>query len=631
MYALASFPGSSPADPFLQGRSLGTRLDTPGPNFTTSKEYLSTVRFGGIPYFSAGIGPSQWTALRLSSALEPAEAAIAMADRHDKKLFALANDFVQVLGYRGRSVKPSQLTSVYQQVKHKPLKLRDYGCKKVEDLVQKLCIFEQHGKNGKLSLRPPKLLQFFLSPVLQSQGGSIPVDDLPTRFQETTGLDVQLLYDITGVKTPNAFLIQLHHLCGDAFQLSTDEMSGLVSLVQTVTRKTSNSDVACSTTEPNKTSFAADTDNASFPASGMNIEQGPSYILSPPRHMTLESHTATPSPPPLKKAKQAALYGPGMDMPRDRRYLLNPPIQGFRPPHPHMLPPQSIARPLPPFMGQTIPRPFMGPVPGVQLDTVPRPLPPPLVTPVRPHPYDVQLDPLLKVHFETFPPDSDRDESKPCHAKFRPNMEVPNLPKSVPSQMKGGKKDQQWVNITLEAMIEELSSKGKFLSDSIVRDLLHDLLRQANRGNPPGSRILTVRDIKAWTDFSKVHGRVQELIKIFCRMTPITSLYELEQAIISTENVDNYEALHLGPLLKHPLAQDFFKPPNDLESIPKVNSFKIYKHLLDFISKSSRRDERRSLEEFLEYMQRKEMLESVYHLCVRITSFPLAIQVCMCE
>lgn len=559
-----------------------------------------------------------------------------MADRRDKNLFALANDFVQVLGlgHRGRRVKPSQLTSVYQQVKHKPLKLRDYGCKKVEDLVQKLSIFEQHA--GKLSLSPPKLLKFFLSPVLQSQGGSVPVNDLPKCFQETTGLDVQLLYDITGVKTPNALLIQLDHLCGDAFHLSTDEMSGLVSLVQTVTRVTSNqSDVACSTSESNKTSFAIDTDNASVPASGMNVEQRPShmpYTLSPPHHMTLESHTATPSPPPLKKAKQAALYGPGMDMPRDRRYLLNPPIQGFHPPHPRMLPPQSIARPLPPFMGQTISRPvpFMGPVPGVQLDTVPRPLPPPLVKPVRPHPYDVQLDPPLKVHFETFPPDSDRDESKPCHAKFRPDMEVPNLPKSVPSQMKGGKKDQQWVNTTLEAMIEELSSKGKFLSDSIVRDLLQDLLRQANRGNAPGSRIITVRDIKVWTDFSKVHGRVQELIKIFCRMTPITSLYELEQAIISTENVENYEALHLGPLLKHPLAQDFFKPPNDLESIPKVSSFKIYKHLLDFISKSSRRDERKSLEEFLEYMQRKEMLESVYHLCVRITSFPLAIQVCKC-
>ena len=209
-------------------------------------------------------------------------------------------------------------------------------------------------------------------------------------------------------------------------------------------------------------------------------------------------------------------------------------------------------------------------------------------------------------------------------------MEVQNLPKSMPSQMKRGKKDQQWVNTTLEAMVEELSSKGKFLSQSVVRDLLQDLLRQANQGNPPRSRIISVRDIKAWTDFSKVHGRVEELIKIFCRMTPITSLYELEQAIISTENVDNYEALHLGPLLKHPLAQDFFKPPNDLESIPKMNSFKIYKHLLDFISKNSKRDERKSLEEFLEYMQRKEMLESVYHLCVRITSFPLAIQVCKC-
>ena len=558
-------------------------------NCTTSK--ATQVRWGN-PQISA-----------VSSALQLAEAAIAMADRRDKKLFALVNDFVQVLGYRGQSVKPSQLTSVYQQVKHKHLKLRDYGCKKTEDLVQKLCIFEQHERSGKLSLSAPKLLQFFLSPVLQSQGGSIPVDDLPRCFQETTGLDVQLLYDITGVKTPNAFLLRLPPLSGDAFQLNMDETSGLVSLVQTVT---SNSDGACSTTKSSETS--TDAGNASFPASGVNVEQErkPShmpYTLSPPHHMTLESHKALP---------------PGMDMPRERRYLLNPPMQGFHPPHPHMLLPQTIPRPLPPFMG---------PFAGVHLDTVSRPLPPPLVTPVRPHTDGVQLN---VVHFETFPPDSDRDESKPCHPKFRPNMEAPNLPKSMPSRMKRGRKDQHWVNTTLEAMIEELSSKGKFLSHSVVRDLLQDLLRQANQGNPPGSRIITVRDIKAWTDFSKVHGRVEELIKLFCRMTPITSLYELEQAIISTENVDNYEALHLGPLLKHPLAQDFFKPPNDLESIPKMNSFKIYKHLLDFISKSSKRDERKSLEEFLEYMQRKEMLESVYHLCVRITSFPLAIQVCKC-
>ena len=531
-----------------------------------------------------------------------------MADRRDKKLFALANDFVQVLGCRGQSVKPSQLTSVYQQVKHKHLKLRDYGCQKTEALVQKLCIFERHERTGKLSLSAPKLLQFFLSPVLQSQGGSIPVDDLPRCFQETTGLDVQLLYDITGVKTPNAFLLRLSHLSGDAFQLS--ETPGLVSLVQTVSKATSNSDGACSTTESSETSLSTDAGNASFPASGVNVEQErkPShmpYTLSPPHHMTLP---------------------PGMDMPRERRYLLNPPMQGLHPPHPHMLLPQTIPRPLP----RPLPvPPFMGPV--AHLDTVSRPLPPPLVTPVRPHTDGVQLEPPLNVvHFETFPPDSDRDESKPCHPKFRPNMEVPNLPKSMPSHMKRGRKDQQWVNTTLEAMIEELSSKGKFLSHSVVRDLLQDLLRQANQGNPPGSRIITIRDIKAWTDFSKAHGRVEELIKLFCRMTPITSLYELEQAIISTENVDSYEALHLGPLLKHPLAQDFFKPPNDLESIPKMNSFKIYKHLLDFISKSSKRDERKSLEEFLEYMQRKEMLESVYHLCVRITSFPLAIQVSKC-
>ena len=181
------------------------------------------------------------------------------------------------------------------------------------------------------------------------------------------------------------------------------------------------------------------------------------------------------------------------------------------------------------------------------------------------------------------------------------------------------------ISAKVEELISDLSSQGKFLQPDKVRGLVLEIIRKENYGRH--DRIF-YRDITAMADYSKVHGRIEELIKVFCWFSPVTSLHELKLAIIESEKVDNYEALHLGPITKHPKVMDLFKLQNaaSLDTVPDISAYKIQDYLMKFLSKR-KRSEKQSLEGFLEYVREREFAESVYHLCIRITSFPLAIQV----
>ena len=578
----------------------------------------------------------------------------------NRKLFILAKDFVQVFESTPR-IQVSMLTTVFAQKLRKNIRLRDYDCSGVVKLVEKLPIFDQH--EGAVSLNQSKVLQFFFCPVLQSRGGSVLVEDVPTCFKETTGLDVQFLYDFTGVTSLHEFVKHLLRLCHDIIQQEREFDSGLQSLtLRHFDRSVSTSGwvhalsdapsleippptkkARLQQTAPCKHSTFGERDvpldypMPGHPPADHVVRQKHPLLLTPPHPGAVPVPAVRqvvqyrPHPDPLPRPPgvpvvQQLQYSPSQSHPDPLPRPPGVPVQQLRfnpsPSHPDPLPRppgvpvvQQLQFSPSPSHPDSLPHP---PAVSVVQQCGPSPPPPSFMKPVTAH---TQLATSCAVRSETFP-NSDKDElvaNKPCHPRFRPNMEVPSLPMS-PLKAKRTKMDKQWVNSTLQAMIEELSLNGKFLPTYKVWDLLQNLLRQSGRA-------ISSRDIPAWSEFSKTHGRVEELIKVFCRMSPITSLYELEQAIMSTESVENYEALHLGPLLRHPLVQDFFKPPRDLESIPDITSFKIYKHLSDFINKRSRRDGQQSLEEFLEYMQKKEMQESVYHLCVRITSFPLAIQV----
>lgn len=228
----------------------------------------------------------------------------------------------------------------------------------------------------------------------------------------------------------------------------------------------------------------------------------------------------------------------------------------------------------------------------------------------------------------------DREILLPAHCLYRPELTLPKVDSSklVPPPKKKAKKSEtkedilEGINSKLGEVIEELSAKGKFVPVNFVRDVMHEIVREVNYARYPATRI-NWRDVKAMEEYSKVHGRVDELIKIFSWFNPITSLYELEQALILSEKVSSFEELHMGPLLKHPLVRNLFQPADDLEEIPKISGFKIRKYLMDFLSRRPRGEKKSTIEDFLEFVRMKESKDTINHLCIRVTSYSLAIQV----
>ena len=217
----------------------------------------------------------------------------------------------------------------------------------------------------------------------------------------------------------------------------------------------------------------------------------------------------------------------------------------------------------------------------------------------------------------------------PSHSLFRPELVTVHSGVQVVSKIPNAKKESkanriERVTSQFKDFLEDISSKNRFVPLHVVRRFFNDLLAHENRGG----YVLSIRDIPTFEHCSKLYGRVEELIKVFCWFNPITSLHELELAIVSSERVDGFESLCIGPIHKHPRVCDLFKPPEDIDSVPRITAYDIQNDLMQFINKS-KRGSRHSLEEFLEFMCAKHFVQTAHQLCVRINSFPLAIQVCL--
>ena len=249
-----------------------------------------------------------------------------------------------------------------------------------------------------------------------------------------------------------------------------------------------------------------------------------------------------------------------------------------------------------------------------------------------PHPSTPPPSKLL-----VFPnPDAPDEVVLPAHPNFHPNMDTATttLPVSLTFKDKRGRPNSpqeavKKISARIEAIIDDLVSTGKFVPEPVVRKFLDQLIQQCRRAgcsfNP--------RDIRTFDKYSKTHGRIAELIRIFCWMSPITSLYELNRALVASESVSMFEELRLGPLIKHPSVAKFFQPPPDLQDIPEITAHQIQKVLMKFLDKTRKaaaKGEKHSVEDFLEFFAKHVSKPSPHHLCVRITSFPLAIQVNNC-
>ena len=219
----------------------------------------------------------------------------------------------------------------------------------------------------------------------------------------------------------------------------------------------------------------------------------------------------------------------------------------------------------------------------------------------------------------------------PLHQAFRPNMESPRVhPGPLSSRMLGKRgitKEEVLaiVNSEVEECIKTLSSKGKFVPEHTVKQLAIDIIYQACRGN---SIRIKWYAVKAAIEYSKLHGRTNELIKVYCQFTPITTLHDLGLAIADVEKTSEYDNLCLGPLVRHPFVKDLFKPPDDLETPPEITVYQLYKYVKMMTARRMNSSGTRfTIEDYLEFVRKKEGVESILHLCIRIRSFPLLLQV----
>ena len=231
-------------------------------------------------------------------------------------------------------------------------------------------------------------------------------------------------------------------------------------------------------------------------------------------------------------------------------------------------------------------------------------------------------------------PDTPDELVPPAHPSFYPTMTpaTSDLSMRLTFTDARGRPDNPKVaadkiNTRLNAIIDDLGAKGKFVPAPVVKDFKDKLLKQCYHARCS----VNSRDIRAFDEYSKAHGRIEQLIRIFCWMSPITTLYELEKSLVSSEKVTTFQELRMGPLIKHPLVTKFFQPPHYLQEIPEITAHQIQKTLMKFLDKTRKkaatRGDRHSVEDFLEFFAKSLSKTSPLDLCVRITSFPLAIQV----
>ena len=573
-----------------------------------------------------------------------------MASEGTKRNLLLAKEFAEVFRFHlFRPLNIKNLGHAYQATHKKNLSLRKFGYRNMDRFVDEMPIFAKDDKF--VSLDRQGLITYLFQPVYEKLGPFASHQQLVHNFEACTGINIDAICDVLKLESVDILLSLL-----DSYRGKLDHVESL-----------SVTSGAMANPHEVRTGQGQDTfENSDF----LSLEVPPSVrssgggvgAMDPHSrhdqhiHVKLEPALASPRPPLLT----SPYGGAPIDIPRQAHsspsanpyfFPPHPPTSGVShntvpgyihptsPIHGH---PMGLSRPPPPST-PTDPRRYIPPArdyPGHVAPQVISSQPPPPMARQRP---PLTQDPTSTELSEKFPhPNVEhwRESVLPIHSAFRPDLPVPRLPPGatdLTTQKKKKKKETpdskqkqiERVNAKVDDVISELTSVGEFLLPNTVRTVMLELINKANRELPHNTARIYQGDITAYINYSKVHGRVDELIKVFCRCCPVTSLCELEQAIIESEKVESFEALRLGPIIKHPRVIDLFKlgAAPTLDAVPQITSYKIHDYLMKY-TKSKQRSAKYSVEEFLEYIRAREFAESVYHLCIRITSFPLAIQVC---
>ena len=184
---------------------------------------------------------------------------------------------------------------------------------------------------------------------------------------------------------------------------------------------------------------------------------------------------------------------------------------------------------------------------------------------------------------------------------------------------------EQQLNSVAEDCIERLAESKAYVSVERIEKLV---LQHFKADNLQDIGVRQLDNIKTVHEHVRVQCKVNAYIQGFIKVRSIATVWELGQCLREyVPNKQDFEHLHLGPLVKQPLVYEFFKMPQDAE-IPEISTEHILEGLRDYLTeKNLWTNKGLELEDFLKHLTEKRQLEHPYLLGVRIRSLPLAVGV----
>lgn len=97
-------------------------------------------------------------------------------------------------------------------------------------------------------------------------------------------------------------------------------------------------------------------------------------------------------------------------------------------------------------------------------------------------------------------------------------------------------------------------------------------------------------------------------------------------AICESEDIERFEELELGPLIRHPLAMHYFSVTSEVTEVYRIGTQELISYLCDFVD--ARKWKQVQVDSFLDFISQKQSVNGREKLCVRVQDIGYAIFFC---
>ncbi|MCO5602076.1 hypothetical protein L7F22_056203 [Adiantum nelumboides] len=190
---------------------------------------------------------------------------------------------------------------------------------------------------------------------------------------------------------------------------------------------------------------------------------------------------------------------------------------------------------------------------------------------------------------------------------------------------KQGRKNQNVVTIgNAQRAAKKARSKLLGQGNAVTFEKVVELMLQ----NCPSLKNLGfhIDDVPSLQELVESELKVNNAILSHLAVRNVTTLYDLNQDILSTEGVATFNELRIGPLAFHPLIIEHFHPPKRLY---RISSEEVMGYLSDYVGKDVARNI--ELQYFLSYIKKRRNFPSKNKLGVRFQNFGLLVSQIRCQ